>query len=295
MTSIEFFKTTEHHLEKLAHEKGISDLSRYYELTDYHQGSFLNSYSGMVKVFAQIAFHAQNATLVSNIVCFERNVEFLSENLCGFNPTLFCEEFKSDEREESVKKIVEKLRFNQQTGKGLKWNSQKSKSGKKDTIMCRYANTLIDAAEFLKKYQSRTEFLNALLKRYEHNNYKGVIAFFRNNISHGFSIALTCDFLKEFDAAFSDLPKPDIHIKDTLCSFLGHERNYYNTEKKELECIEDMQRIVKEINDALSQDKKITVYKFDRMIWLICSGNFYLDDIADYKNRYLREIKEEDK
>lgn len=86
---------------------------------------------------------------------------------------------------------------------------------------------------------------------------------------------MTCDFLKEFDIAFSDLPKPDIHIKDTLCAFLGRDDGYYNSEKREYECIKDLQRIVAEINESLDAKKKIAVYQLDRMIWLICSGNFF--------------------
>ena len=91
-------------------------------------------------------------------------------------------------------------------------------------------------------------------------------------------IALACDFLKELDTRF-DLPKPDIHIKDALCAYYGKEGNYYRTEKREYECIMEMQNLVCEINNELKKqnEKTITVYQLDRMIWLICSNKFFLD------------------
>ena len=291
MDPYDFYKVTKQQLEVQAQSKGITNLSRYYELTDYHEGSFLNDYSGKSQIFAQIAFHAQNATMISSIVKFERNVEFLSAALCSFDPDLFCKTYSANNREESVQKIVDKLRFDPKTGLGLTWDSSKSMEKNKDKIVRRYANTLIDAAEFVSRFDSREEFLYDLLSHYKNNNYSELIKYFRKNIQHGFSVALTCDFLKEFDRSFSDLPKPDVHIKDTLCALYGYEKNYYNTERKEQECIGTMQTLVKQINAQLPQDERITVYQLDRMIWLICSGYFFLDDAGDYKEKYINAIR----
>lgn len=77
MTPIEFYKITEKTLNELAKEKGISDLRPYYELTDYNYKSSISKYNGIPQVFAQMAFHAQNATMISNIVSFEKNRDFL--------------------------------------------------------------------------------------------------------------------------------------------------------------------------------------------------------------------------
>lgn len=289
MDSYDFYRITKQQLETQAQSKGIKNLSRYYVLTDYHEGSFLNNYSGKSQIFAQIAFHAQNATMISSIVKFERNVEFLSSAFCSFDPELFCNEYPADKREESVQRIVDRLRFDPETSLGLIWDSSKSKN--KDSIVRRYANTLIDAAKFVNQFASREEFLKTLLSYYKNNNYKALINYFRKNIQHGFSVALTCDFLKEFDQSFSALPKPDIHIKDTLCALYGYEKNYYNTEQRELNCIETMQTLVEQINDKLPHNEKITVYQLDRMIWLICSGYFFLDDAGGYKERYINTLR----
>ena len=292
MTAIEFYELTNKNLQRLANEKKIINLERYYELTDYSSGqllSFFSENSEKGKIFAQMAFHAQNATLISNIVKFMRNIEFLKETLCNFEPDQFLAKYTSNKktRDESVSAIVENLRWSEKNIKGLKWDTSKSKPENRDAIAKRYANTLLDCAIFLEKYKGREDFKKDLENHLEKSGYKGLIQFFRENVPNGFSIALSCDFLKEFDRAF-DLPKPDIHIKDTLCAYLNLEDGYYHTEKREYECINQFIEIVKEIN--LNLEHKITVYQLDRMIWLICSESFFLDTTGNSKERYLSEI-----
>ena len=290
LKAIQFYKITKETLEKLALERGIDNLSCYYKLTDYLPEMPIAKYTGMSQIFAQLAFHAQNATMISSIVSFERNQYFLDKTLCNFNPQEFLEKYNKGNRDENVKIIVEDLRF--KNNEGLRWNSSKSKPENKDSIAKRYANTLLDGAIFLNQFKNREDFLNDLLKHYKKNDFKKVINYFRGKVKHGFSIALTCDFLKEFDIAFCDLAKPDIHIKDTLCVLYNYEDNYYSGAKKEFECIENMQSLVKEINANLPTAEHITVYQLDRMIWLICSGRFFLHNTEDSKTQYLRIINE---
>lgn len=285
MTPIEFYKITEKTLNELAKEKGISDLRPYYELTDYNYKSSISKYNGIPQVFAQMAFHAQNATMISNIVSFEKNRDFLEKVLCDFEPKAFLKRYKN-----SVENLVETFRFNEKTGEGLKWNSSKSKEKNKDAIAKRYANTLFDCANYLSKFKDKKDVLNDLSKKYIAGDFEKLIKYFRSKIKHGFSVALTCDFLKEFDRTF-DLPKPDIHIKDVLCCYKGFEEDYYSGQKKEYECIRDMIELTKSINDNLPNEKMITVYQLDRMIWLICSGRFFLHNTEDSKSKYLATLK----
>lgn len=53
-----------------------------------------------------------------------------------------------------------------------------------------------------------------------------------------------------------------------------------------------MQQLTEKINASLPIDKHITVYQLDRMIWLICSGNFYLHNIEDPKTLYLNKLEQ---
>ena len=296
MTAMDFYKITTQNLERLSKERKIKNLERYYELTDYAEGQLLSHFSNNSekgKIFAQMAFHAQNATLISNIVKFIQKVDFLKTTLCNFEPEKLLEKYPADKQnlENSISRIVEDLRWSLENPNGLKWNIEKSKPENKDAIMKRYANTLLDCANFLIKYKGRKDFIEDL-ERHFNGDYCNLIKFFRKNVPNGFSIALSCDFLKEFDRKF-DLPKPDIHIKDTLCIYKQLEENYYHTEKREYECIGQIIDIVKEINQYLinNNKKQITVYQLDRMIWLICSQNFFLDSTENSKEKYLSEIK----
>ena len=291
MKPIDFYRITKQHLEAQARKKGVRNLGRYYTLTDFQKCEFLPRYSETAQVFAQIAFHAQNATLLSNIVRFEKNIGFLSTALCGFDPKRFSAKFPAADRERSVQALVEALRFDPAAQTGLVWNAEKSKSGQKDTLIRRYANTLIDAAAFVGQFSSRAAFLQDLLNHYPNQDPAKVIAYFRKKVSHGFSVALTCDFLKEFDQSFSGLSKPDVHIKDTLCALYGRKPGYYNSAKKELYSISEMQKLVDAINEELPPEENITVYILDRMIWLVCSGKFFLDDAGNDKERYIQAIQ----
>ena len=281
-----FYEVSKKKLEGLAKRKGISDLSEYYELTDFKTGNYgkllTNLGDELSSVFLQMAFHAQNAYLISNIVDFENNLEFLKETLCGFDPKAFLNQY----HEES--EIVAALIYDEKTGKGLKYNREKSKENNRDSLVKRYAGALLDCAQYLKDFQNRKEFIKKVYEQYTDLGVENFIRKFRLKVTHGFSVALTCDFFKELDKNFSDLCKPDIHIKDVLVAFFGKKDNYYNSEKKEYECIEEMRELVKIINDG--QDEKITVYQFDRMIWLICSGRFFLHESNDVKKHYLKEI-----
>ena len=292
MTPLSFYEYTRRSLDSLAKKKGITDLSRYYQLTDYAEGSFLNLYSDKAQVFAQICLHAQNATLISNIVNFESNLSFLKEVLCGFDTDCFLLKYPANEVDKSVLRLVEDLRYNDELGVGLKWDSTKSKSANKDRLVKRYAQTLINGAVYINSFENRKSLLDDLINNYQNGNYRELIKYFRNKNPVGFSIALTCDFLKEFDQAFMDLPKPDIHIKDTLCALFERKAGYYSSEEREYECIGEMQKLTKDINKELDVKDHITVYQLDRMIWLICSGNFFLDYSQNAKSAFLNGIKQ---
>lgn len=286
--AFQFYQITKQQLDQQARDKKIKNLSRYYELTDYRKESVIKKYKGKAQILAQIAFHAQNGTMISSIVKFERNIDFLSGVLYNFDPAKVCDEFPNapSEKENAIQKMVEKFRTE------LKWDSSKSKN--KDAIMRRYAASLIEAAAFVNQFKSREAFLKSLCDHYKENNYKDLVKYFNNNVKTGFSIALTCDFLKEFDKSFSSLPKPDVHIKDTIRAFFGFDEDYYKTQSKtkDYECIAIMQNLVEQINKKLQPKEQITVYQLDRMIWLVCSGNFFLDNTKGYKDRYLKALAE---
>ena len=289
-----FYKITKDTLNNLAAEHNVKNIDDYYELTDFNTKTNLGrcidklGRDSVESVFAQMAYHAQNATLISNIVRFEDNIDFLEKVLCGFDPNDFLTEYKDAK---DAKDVVEALRYDATKNQGLKWNDKKNKTVRIDSLITGYAQALIKCAQYLSECRDREAVLNKLKSNSSYKSekdYKNLIEYFQKQIPHRFSIALTCDFLKEFAKEFSFLCKPDVHIKDTLCALLNKKENYYRTAKREYECIGEMQELVKLIN--VGEAKKITVYQLDRMIWLICSEKFFLDGVRSAKSEYLNKI-----
>lgn len=284
MDAIEFYELTKSTLECMAQKRNISttELAKYYKLTDkymvFYNDPDLNE---IQKVFAQMAFHAQNATMISNIVKFKENYDFLKRITKNFSPKEFLTKFeKFTEDEEKIDAIVEELKDT------LKWESSKTKNENK-SIVRRYAHTLFDCANYLKEFNGHRQ----VLKDLKNKNNNDVIKCFRKKIKHGFSVALTCDFLKEFDEEFNYLPKPDIHIMDVMRT-INNKQAKYSTDKSKMELIKEIQDLTEEINKGLKNEDEITVYQLDRMIWLVCTDSFFLHSNNGSKKYYLDKIQQ---
>ncbi len=289
MTAIQFYNITKETLENMAKSQGIEDLDKYYTLTDFKAFPQLKDMNEIEQTYMQFAFHGQNATLISNIIDFEENYSLLKEILCDFNPQKVLDKYFT---EDCSQKNAEKNLLEAFEQRGVSSNVSKS-TKRPNAIMAGYVSMLIDAAIYLKDFTTRNDVVEDLIEHYQNNDVKSLITYFRGRIKSRFSIALTCDFLKEFSLKF-DLPKPDVHIKDVLCAYKNLGDNYYHTPKREYECIIHMQELTAQINDELSKinQKPITVYQLDRMIWLICSNKFFLDGKAkNTKDYYLIKIK----
>ena len=90
-------------------------------------------------------FHGQNATMISNIVKFDKNYDFLKKVTYGFNPAKVLANYSGTD---AVEKIVEALR--EKDGEGLVWDSSKSNS--KDSIAKRYAKSMLECAAYLARF-----------------------------------------------------------------------------------------------------------------------------------------------
>ncbi len=271
MDEIELYLTLKERLAIVAKYKNITkkELNKYFKLTDYQNENICSFKKDSIEqVYAQFALHAQNATMINNIVKFDYNFKFLKSIFCDFRPKVFLDEyFVGNEREKVVLELINKLRFSKNNPNGLKWKT--SKSIEPDKLIRRFVEAMIDGALFFKD-KTKKELLSVFREKYD-ISYKELIKYFMKNIKHGFSIALTCDFFKEFDTYFN-IPKPDVHIKDVISKF---KVKTYKNKNWEYKCIDDFIDIVSVLNN---QGIKIDSYKLDKMIWLCCTSNFYLDD-----------------
>jgi hypothetical protein len=87
----------------------------------------------------------------------------------------------------------------------------------------------------------------------------------------GIGFALACDLIKEL--GFVRYAKPDVHLIEVF-SKLG---------LSEANPIDNFLAITR-VSDICSEfDATITPYKVDKIVWLICSGRYYLDDTKKHK------------
>lgn len=284
MSPLDFYKITEEKLNQLAAIYEIENLEEYYELTDYNKKMPTSKYEDLSQVFAQLAFHGQNGAKIGNTVNFNANIDALDNELCKFNPDEFLGNYKlkkinkdNKNSEDNPKKIEDASEtLSKRLCKALHREDE-------NQLLPRYAKTILYSAIYVHSFSNKQEIIKDLEKNYLKENYKDakkLIDYFRKQIPAGFRVPLACDFLKEFDKSF-DLPKPDTHLMNTLNC------------KKEYECINEMINLTENINKSLKEEEKLTVYKFDRMIYLVCSQNFFLDkkDKNSIKKIYWEKIR----
>ena len=281
MTGIEFYNYSKQILERDAEFYGVDHLERYFQLTDLREFSILTLEEGSInQAYAQFAAHLQNGTLIDKIVRFWEKFDFLKNVFCNFNPREVLNRWKNNEAE-----LIEALRYNPDTNpNGLKWTTEKSK--KKDAIIKRYVGGMIKAAEYFANKENKQAVIDDLMQH--NNNYKELIEYFMSKVS-GMSIALVCDFLKEFAYEF-DLPKPDVHLMDTMAKLTGCSRKDYENKKNGYyKCIDDFNKLLNEIRAG---GIEISAYNLDRMIWMNCaepSRRYFLDRDKSFnaKDKYL--------
>lgn len=90
-----------------------------------------------------------------------------------------------------------------------------------------------------------------------------------SNQIHGLGLPLTCDWLKECGCTW--LAKPDVHINGVV-------KHLQNNEKFKDEDVLKLMFSWAETVKSSGEDKDATAYKIDKIVWLLCTGEFYLDD-----------------
>lgn len=279
-----FYKMTEEYLVKMSNSRGINNLNKYYKPTDrytkWYKKVKKKKVSEVNLIFAQMAFHGQNSASsgISNVIKFDLNIDKLLDITNNFDVNHII---KYKDNEEVLAKEIRK--FTRPTIKDSEIKKIKVNTEYK------YAKTLTSCAEFLNGTNNKKDVLKKLKQLVKPKKPKSIeIAKKLENELYNYGPALVCDFLKEFDKEFADLGKPDLHVKDTLKKY------YYGSQfKDDYSYIEKLQELTDDINNKLRAkgENKITVYQLDRMIYLICSGQFFLNKNFGTKSDYLSKIK----
>lgn len=208
----------------------------------------------MNDVYKQALASLCNRDRMSNYIKFEDRQAQLREVLFNFTPLEVKEKY--DERIESLINVLnEKL--------SLKIDHQKKRS-----LGVIFAEGIISAARFFSEFKDKKDFDN-FVKGFQTNKYsRQALPMLLDKEIDGFGFALACDFLKE--AGYDCYPKPDVHLMDVFKKSGLCERNNYKVFKTIIEMAEIVGK---------------TPYEVDKRIWLVCTGKFYYDKKADYKNK----------
>jgi len=195
-------------------------------------------------VFIQIIGSAQNYQGMPNVIKFAERRDRIGKLLFQYDYS-------------KVKNLSSELLY-KQFRKTFKVTSADSKRNSWYKWSC----SIVDAATFVDGFNDIKDFRD-FVGRFDYNTETRIaLPLLISTRIKGIGFALACDLLKEL--GFLNYPKPDVHMKD-ICEALGlSDRNDISV----------FEAIVKAADEG-----NTTPYELDKILWLICSGNFYLDGI----------------
>lgn len=286
MNKVKVYEAILHLLQKKAEAAHIKDLKEYYSpdksKSPYHclASSLQNSASsGMDR---SIKFNGENH-------------EKIKEILMDFDPQRVCEEYPDDKALYTA--FVSQIPDSGAVSRDERASKEKDETKKrriesKETHWEKYAKGMLEGARLLTSEVGK-QLLQELIQ------YNANVKFDKKwaakalkemqNI-HGLGFALTCDWLKECGCTW--LAKPDVHIKKVYAAMVSKEKDIQIDENKikELDVVEYYYDWAKELQN---NGHNVSAYQLDRMIWLICTGEFFKDkDMTIGRNSILEAISE---
>ena len=261
---------------------GMSNVKIYLSPTDKYLLDPTSSLPSDNFVFKQMVFHTQNRT---NGIDFLEKERAISGYLCGYDIGAFNRYISGKTETREVPTIQRAI--------GVSANQAKNFFKAVKSIAAYLNSKIVSLPAGVSLHASVVSDFSGYMPAYD---YLGIYDAMRNSpISVcGLGEALTFDFLKEFDPIF-DLPKPDLHVKRTMVSLLHIDRiniaklssrpslvnpDSIKTIHGRNNCMELYLRLMELINfDFAKYAPRRTIgnYVLDKMIYMICSGNLYLN------------------
>ena len=232
------------------------------------------------ELMIQFARSLQNSGQMINSIKFDDRRKTIGKIICDFNPEKLLNEY------ESADALYSKI-YTKYYDQG--WTRAKDERKKKErhpTNLRKYAEGLYSAAKFLLKKNNVRRINDAITFSYQgpwdsekDSRVTEVIESMRNQKRERIKYlgeALSYDFLKECGCLY--LAKPDTHLNKVVDKLivLPTETDH----DKQLKA-SSTTRAVANFTASLQENggsyAEVTPYKIDKMIWLICTGNFYLE------------------
>ena len=236
-----FYGFTENYLNGIADKHKVSNLKKYFS-PDVPQKK------NMSTLFKRLCFHTQNSSRMRNSIKWDDNYNVIEKFTENFDVVKFLNNYNKCKNEEDIYKIIIK-----------KFENLMNSSGKNIET---YSKTIYTSAKFLSNFKTYDGFIKKMQDC-------GIFApeYLKKNII-GLGSALACDFLKELDPSF-DICKPDVHVSACIKKF-SEIPDYVEGDLCDFLVRMKVTEIAKQID--------ISAYKLDKMLYLICSENFYLDN-----------------
>lgn len=230
-------------LEILPNQLNPNDLEKYFT-------GDRRDFNSLADVYEQLIQSAQNYQRMPNVINFLGRKEKIKAILCDYKFNEIV-----DYKIEDLYQIFRK-EFNV-TSEDSSRNSWR-----------KWSKSVIDAAKFMCDFENVEDF-KAFVNQFDYNlpTRMALPLLISNKIS-GIGFALACDCLKEL--GYINYPKPDVHLIDVFNGLGLSDNNPVSV----------FEAIVRMSEDCKSDDESVTPYKIDKIIWLICSGRFYQDEIT---------------
>jgi len=127
-----------------------------------------------------------------------------------------------------------------------------------------YSKSVISSANFLRNFKSAKAFHEFVESFYCNAHSRLALPLLLKEEIAGFGFALACDFLKE--SGYKGFVKPDTHLND-ICRAAG-----LTSATTDFGVFKDV--------IAYCEARDLVPYEFDKLIWLVGSGNFYLNGVS---------------
>lgn len=250
-----FYNKVESFIIKQADLYGLSkkDLEEYYHCKPECD---ITKEASLSSIYKRLLGSLQNRQSLPNIIKFwHKDYESIyQETLFAFDPQKVQKKYNGVN---GAERLFEDLNDK------VHWNAEHYELPKQ------WCEGAIGAAKVLSRYSDSKSLYEVLMKQAENGDLMKIADYWDKLPIKGMGFALSCDFLKEIGI---DLPKPDVHIIAVIKEvfFCGKDIS----EKELTAAFINMVKMLKE------EHPEMTAYKLDKMIWLICTGNFYLHSAA---------------
>lgn len=207
-------------------------------------------FTSVQDIYEQFIYSAQNYQRMPNVIKYDQRREKIKEILFDFD----------------VRQIqnmdVDELYYQFRESFGVTSNDTKQNSWRK------WSHSIVDAAEFMSNFKDADDF-RGFVEQFDYNRpTRMALPLLISTKISGMGFALACDTLKEL--GYLSYSKPDVHLIEVFSQLGLSEKDPISV----FEAIVEMAEVCKEV------DSESSPYKLDKIIWLICSGRFYLDDIS---------------